>query len=667
MKTLTFDTLSILPGVVLLAAVLVAVLPAQLVRLVGVLTGLGTLLLGGWTTAKALDRGGFADQAAGGYVGVRLVDRIELVGSSLGLTLDPLLVLPVLAVAVVGGLATVGVALRGGTRGAVAASLTTTGLLLGQLLLDGLVSVAVCFSLVGVVATLAPLSVLGARPAGAAALRAFALQRVGDGALVLGLAAVAASLGGLSPEALLVAPLDVDPWARISGGGLFGGLPHRTLWFEGAIGVAVAAATRLGILCWPLLRDVTASPDLPPPVVGLVHLAWAASAAGLLLRAHVVMGLAPEAGDGFMWAAAASALIAGALACAGRDLLRIDVHLLVGAALPLVVLSALGSAPGVVLAGAVLMGAALVLPWVLADVVAERGERDPRALGGLEFIIPRLHTSRLLVTATIALMPPFAGWVVFERAAEEALLSSRVPGVLFGLIAVAAVVVGAGAWRVLHLVFSGPKAAVPPSTSPVSPVLPALLLALVLPALALLDLPVHLLRLLPLEIDYDGPLRTLTSPSVAELAPVMTLLRAKLVASPITPRDFVLVVMGLGLVPWLVSLLLWRSWAGGGRPPAGGLLGRRVVVAGADRLATFAGRESPLARTVSEGAERLSRVLATNLIPVALGLLLQQVPGVLASGVGFLLRQLQTGGAQRALILGTVAIALLVWFGQGRP
>ena len=45
------------------------------------------------------------------------------------------------------------------------------------------------------------------------------------------------------------------------------------------------------------------------------------------------------------------------------------------------------------------------------------------------------------------------------------------------------------------------------------------------------------------------------------------------------------------------------------------------------RLATLAGRESPVARSVSEGVERLSRVLATNMVPVALAL----VPVVLAT------------------------------------
>ena len=95
---------------------------------------------------------------------------------------------------------------------------------------------------------------------------------------------------------------------------------------------------------------------------------------------------AAEAADGFIWAAGISAVLAGVLACAGRDLLRIDVHLLSGLAAPLAVMSALGNVTGVGLASVVIVAAALVLPWTFAELVAARGERDPRALGGLDLL-----------------------------------------------------------------------------------------------------------------------------------------------------------------------------------------------------------------------------------------------------------------------------------------
>jgi NADH:ubiquinone oxidoreductase subunit 5 (subunit L)/multisubunit Na+/H+ antiporter MnhA subunit len=663
MKTITFDTLSYLLGVPALLAIVVGVAPRAATRWLGAAAGLMTVGLGIQVVVSLARLGGFFDAATGGYVGARLVDRVGWPGGSIGLTLEPLGGLPLLGLTVVVGAGIVGLALRGGGRQVVASGLVIQGLLAAELLLDGLTAVAACFALVGVIATLAPLSVLGARPAGAAALRAFGLQRAGDGALVLGLAALAASLGALSEEALRVAPLDVDPWARVVGG-LFDGTAHRTLWFYGGVGLAVAVATRVGVFCWPLLRDVTATPDLPPPLVGLVHAAWHGSAVVLLIRAQLVVALAPEAADGFVWAAAGSAVVAGLLACAGRDLLRIDVHLLSGFAAPLVVSSALGNVTAVGLTSVVLAAAALVLPWTFAELVAARGQRDPRALGGLEHVVPRLHTSRLLMTAAVALLPPLSGWVVFERALEDALLSPRVPIGLMALLVVGAVVVGVGAWRALHLVFNGPRPTdAGPSSSPLLPILPMLLLAFLVPGLALLDLPVHLLRLLPLTIDYDGPLKTFVSPSLPEMLPTLRLLFVPLVSPPVAPSAFVMGLLAIGVLPWAISWLLWRGRAGGGRPPGARLLEGRTVAAVAERLARLAGRESPLARTVSEGAERLSRVLATNLLPVTLSVLLQHLPAMLSSVVAFGLRQLQTGGVQRTVVLAIVMVAALLWRG----
>jgi hypothetical protein len=145
--------------------------------------------------------------------------------------------------------------------------------------------------------------------------------------------------------------------------------------------------------------------------------------------------------------------------------------------------------------------------------------------------------------------------------------------------------------------------------------------------------------------------------------PTLRLLFVPVVAPSVTPSDFIVGLLVLGLLPWVISLLLWRGRAGGGRPPGAGLLQGGVASAVADRLARLAGRESPLARSVSEGAERLSRVLATNLLPVALSVLLQHLPGLLSSVVAFGLRQLQTGGAQRTVVLACIVVAALLWVG----
>jgi NADH:ubiquinone oxidoreductase subunit 5 (subunit L)/multisubunit Na+/H+ antiporter MnhA subunit len=670
MKAVEFDTLLYLATVPLALGGMVAVAPRAWTRWLGVVAGVVVIALGLvtlWVLARA---GGFFDVQAGGYVGAQLVDWLTWPGGRWSLTLDPVTGVLQLGVSVTLGAGVVGGAMRGGARPAVAAALVLAGLLSAELLVDGLAAVAAAFVLVGIVATLAPLSVLGARPAGAAALRAFALQRAGDGALVLGIAAAAASFGGVSDELLRTVPSALEPWARVAGG-LFDGTAHRSLWFVAGAGVAVAAATRLGVLCWPLLRDVTATPDLPPPLVGVIHASWHASAAALLLRADLVMALAPEAAVGLAWAAAIGAVLAGVLSCAGRDILRLDVHLLAGLSAPLVVLVAVGDIAGVGLAGVVQMAAALALPWTFGEVALACERRDPRVLGGLEHTLPRLHTTRLLMTAVVAIVPPFSGWLVWERALEGALFAERMPVALMVVLVVGAVVVAVGAWRALHVVFhargvglGAPRGASPPSPTspPLASVLPVLLLAFIVPGLCLLELPIHLLRLLPLEVDYTGPLSSFVAPSLPALLPTLSVLARPSMTPSMSPSLFVGAALLVGVVPWCVSLLVWRGFGARG-PVAASLLETRVVTAAAERLATMAGRESSLARSVSEGAERLSRVLATNLLPIALGVVLQHLPGLLASVAASGLRQLQSGGAQRTVVWACLVLAALLWWG----
>lgn len=670
MKTLEFDTLSYLATVPLALGGVVAVAPRAWTRWLGVVAGVVVIALGLealWVLARA---GGFFDVQAGGYVGAQLVGWLAWPGGRWPLTLDPVTGVLQLGVSVTLGAGVVGVAMRGGARPAVAAALVLAGLLSVELLVDGLAAVAAAFVLVGIVATLAPLSVLGARPAGAAALRAFALQRAGDGALVMGLAAAAASFGGVSDDLIRTVPGALEPWARVAGG-LFDGTAHRSLWFVAGAGVAVAAATRLGVLCWPLLRDVTATPDLPPPLVGVIHAAWHASAAALLLRAALVMALAPEAAVGLVWAAAIGAVLAGVLSCAGRDILRLDVHLLAGLSAPLIVLVAVGDIVGVALAGVVQMAAALALPWTFGEVALACERRDPRVLGGLEHVLPRLHTTRLLMTAVVAIVPPFSGWIVWERALEGALFAERMPAALMVVLVVGAVIVAVGAWRALHVVFHargvglGAKqgASPPPTTTspPLASVVPVLLLAFIVPGLCLIELPIQLLRLLPLEVDYTGPLSSFVAPSLPALLPTLSVLARSSTTPSISPSLFVGAALLVGVLPWCVSLLVWRGFGARG-PVAARLLETRVVAAAAERLATLAGRESPLARSVSEGAERLSRVLATNLLPVALTVVFQVVPGLVSSAVAWALRQLQSGGAQRTVVWACLVLAACVWW-----
>jgi len=314
----------------------------------------------------------------------------------------------------------------------------------------------------------------------------------------------------------------------------------------------------------------------------------------------------------------------------------------------------------------VAMAAGLALPWAMVELVAARGERDPVALGGLEHVLPRLHTTRLLTTAALGLLPPFAGWVVLERALEAALLSTKIPTPLYAIMVVGAVVGALGAWRVLHLVYNGAAPEPLPAVAGpgLSATLPVMVVAFLVPGLALLEMPGLFLRLLPLDLDYTGPLRTFLAPSMAEPAGVLGLLKAPQQAPSLPPSTFIMVVIGLGVVPWALSALLWRGRRGG-PPPGRRLLQSAAVAAVAVRLATLAGRESPVARSVSEGVERLSRVLATNMVPVALALVLQRLPGLASSLVAMVLGVTANGGAQRALVLSCLLVAWVLWLQTG--
>jgi len=662
-KTITFDTLSFLPGILLGLALLSAALPRAATRILAVLAALVLVVLSGHAVVAVADAGSFSAQAAGGYIGGRLTDRLL----GVRLELDPLsapLFLGLSAAAAAALLGLGGSALASRPRGGLVSAIALTVLLVLQVLAVDLVVVAACFSLVSLFAALLPLTAVGARPAGDAAVRAFVTHRVGDAGLVLGLAALHASLGSLSPEALFVAPLDVDPWARLAEAGLFGGQPHRAVWFFAGVGVAVAVSSRLGLLCWPLVRDLTASPDLPAPLVGLTHVALVGSGAAVLVRLMPVLGLAPEAQDGLLWAAAVTACAAGVLAATGRDLLRLDAHLLAGAAAPMVVLACLGDAVGATLSAIVLMCLAVAMPWTLTSLASASRERDPVALSGLEHVYPRLHTSRLLATATAAALPPFAGWVVLERALEAGMLSPKVPAALLVTVAVGAVVVGAGAWRVVHLVFSGTRPAQEAlnARGPAPPGwVPVLVVALIAPALALLELPPLLLRQLPFEIDYSGPLGTFMAPAVADQRAIVAMHLPAQVPPKLPPSTFVALVLGLGFLPYGLSALVWRARATvrPGPPPGAALRSTAIVTALSSRLARLAGRESTVARGVGDAVDHLSRIVAANLVPMALSLALQRVPGWATGLVGFALRALQTGGAQATIVLATVWLGWL--------
>jgi NADH:ubiquinone oxidoreductase subunit 5 (subunit L)/multisubunit Na+/H+ antiporter MnhA subunit len=662
-----------------LAALAVAALPVRGARVAVAVGAVVAVVVGGVDVVVAIaDRGSWQYLANQAYTGARLVADLapQVLRPFVPLVLEPLTTPLLVVVVVVGAAGVLGLAAdhaydRANGRSVAVGLLLWAGALLVVLAARPGHLIA-AFALVGAVGAAAPTLAGGG---GDGMLKALGVQRVGDVGLIVAMLALGASFGGeVSFESLLAAPPALEPWDRVAAGA-FAGVAHRTLWFAAAIGVAVAVGSRTGLASWFLLRDVTADPRVPAPLLGLVHaLAFHGAGLILLLRLYPILALAPEAQLGLQWAAVATAIVCGALALAGRDLLRLDAHILAGFCSIAVVGVSAGDSSGGGLAVVVVVSAALGLPWALAHVVAATGERDPVALRGLEGALPRAHSTRLLLTAAVAALPPFAGFVVVERALEVSALSTAVPAGVVGGVVVGVLVVGLAAWRVLHLVFSGSReavvaGAVAGDAAPVAPasavapplatVLPAMLVAFVAPAATVLALPVPLLRLLPLQIDYDPVLPRFVGPSVAEMAAVRGLFAAPQAAPPLSPQEFVLAVLALCAAPYLLSLLFFRR-RGNALPPLQGVRG--LLARPAAQLARLAGQDSRVARSLQEGVERLSRLLAVNLVPVVLSLVLQRLPQGVGAVVAWALRRTQNGASQLAFFFALLVVAALRWW-----
>lgn len=649
-----------------LAALAVAAVPVARVRVAVAVVAVVAVVVGAVdVVVEIADRGSWQYLANQAYTGARLIADLapQVLRPFVPLSLEPLTTPLVIVVVVVGGAGVLGLAADHGYGRANGRSVAVGLLLWAGALLVVLAAkpghLIAAFALVGAVGAAAPTLAGGS---GDGMLKALGVQRVGDVGLIVAMLALGASFGGdVSFESLLAAPPSLEPWARVAGGA-FDGVAHRTLWFAAAVGVAVAAGSRTGLASWFLLRDVTADPRVPAPLLGLVHaLAFHGAGLILLLRLYPILALAPEAQLGLQWAAVATAVACGALALAGRDLMRLDAHILAGLCSVAVVGVSAGDTSGGGLAVVVVVSAALGLPWALAHVVVATGERDPVALAGLEAALPRAHSTRLLLTAAVAALPPFAGFVVVERTLEVSALTTAVPGVVVLGVVVGVLLVGLAAWRVLHLVFSGARDASAPAVAapPLPTVLPAMLVSFVAPAATVLALPLPLLRLLPLQLEYDPVLPRFVGPSIAETGAVRGLFASAQAAPPLSPQEFVLAVLALCTAPYLLSLLFFRRR--GNIPPP--LQGVRSLLAGPSaQLARLAGQDSRVARSLQEGVERLSRLLAVNLVPVVLSLVLQRLPQAVAAVVAWVLRLTQNGASQLAFFFALLMVAALRWW-----
>ncbi len=659
-----------------------------LIALVAQGVALGTALFLG---ARVLSRGGFALFDVDGWVGARILatDPTGMLGSTLAPSQVPLLVAVELA-----GLLTVGLVAHHGrdarSSAASAAVLWATGMCALLVVARDTAVVAAAFAGAGVAGFALLVCFHPKRPEVEGAVRLFVIHRVGDALVLVAVLIVGASLGAgghhLQLDALATSAPALDAWSRATSGP-FTGFAVREVWMLAAALLAAGACTRL--LGVPLARDAVGAPGA---VLGFAHgVCFTGAALVLAFRATPLLWLAPEVLTGLGVAAVLGAVIAAVLAASARDVVRSDVLLLGGFGCLGALAAATADPATLVLAASVLMLGAVPLCAASGAVLDATGTADPHALGGLEKIMPRTHTTRLLAGGAL-FGPVFAGASIATHVVERALfapwLGSAPLGAAAGALGTAvgtAAILGAlialslAAFRPLHLAFTGktPREPMPATSKPGAPapadppatrMVPALATALVLLGAGLAHLPTGVVALLPNVERYRSPLQVLFEPERVMLEPLrLHLLQPtgpamalQLGQSPLAVSLLVVTALALG---WLASTLLYRG--GPGRlhhALVGGRRARKVVAL----VTGVAGGESQVVRGVGEGAIRLSRMIATNLAPGVLDTLLRRLPSLFGFLVGFIVRLIANGNAQRGIAVAVIVLVVLLWrFAEG--
>jgi NADH:ubiquinone oxidoreductase subunit 5 (subunit L)/multisubunit Na+/H+ antiporter MnhA subunit len=614
-------------------------------------------------SAHILERGGFAFADIKGWVGVRIegADPWGLVPSVLAPGQIPLLA----AVEVAGLLAfwlLVPASKKRGSTGPLAAVLAATAAVALLVVARRIDAVCAGFSLASVAGFALLVSFEPRRVDVEGAVRAFLLHRAGDALLLIAFLVVAASLNASSLEGIVTTAPALDPWLRATAGPLQA-FAAREGWELVAALAALAVATRLALVpLLPLVRDASGAPG---PAVGLVHGVCFVGAGLITLdRLAAFFWLAPEIMSALGVAAAVSAVFAAIFALAARDVVRIDINLLCGFGALAAVAFAGADLATAVLASALLILAAVPLCSTSGVIVERTGRADPLTLGGLEKLMPRTHTGRLLATGALV-GPVFTGSFLVAHVVAACLFAPWLGQTISTIVVVAAVLLALAAFRPLHLVFTG-KAPREPivdvKDAPLSTTIPPLVTALPLLGVGLLHIPEGVLRALPVETTYTSPGAALLLPERVVLQPVRVHVLPAFTTPSMGPGTVAALALGALLVGWLVSTLLYR---GGPSRLHRALFGGPRVQRLVDITAQVAGRESQVARAAGEGAARLSRLIATNLAPGVLDTLLRRIPALVGVIMGAVIRFIANGSAQRGLVITLLVLAgLLVWWGR---
>jgi NADH:ubiquinone oxidoreductase subunit 5 (subunit L)/multisubunit Na+/H+ antiporter MnhA subunit len=641
---------------------------------VGVAVELGALAFSFWLLRKILVRGGFAFVDIDGWAGARVdgVDPLGLVACTLTPGTAPLLV----AVHVAGALAVWLIAphaLKSKSTGPLAAALAAVSACALLVVAKSALTMCAAFSLASIAGFALLVAFHPQRTDVEGAVRAFLLHRAGDAVLLGAMFLAGAALGpathvGVGVDAGALADLArfaasavaTDPDA-VAAGGPLAGMSAANVWLLVGALVVGAASSRLAFgPLLPLVRDAVGAPGA---AVGFAHGAcFFGAGLVLLLRMTPVLWLAPPALVVLAWCAAVGAVISALFALAGRDLLRIDVHLVSGAAAVAAFAFACADLGTGALGTAVVIAASVPLFAAAHVVIDATGRTDPHVLGGLEKLLPRTHTTTLF--ATLAFFGPLTGAFVAAHAIAAALFAPWIGPRPAIVLCVAFALIALAAFRPLHLVFTGKTQREPLANSVVEPrrwlTFPGVALTFVLVGVGVAHFPVGVLAVMHsiagMNVSYDSPVWALFVPERKELFTLRGHMLGPLSSPALGPVAVSALAFSALFTGWLASTLLYRN---GPRALHKLLFGRARAQKVVAVVAGVAGRESQVAKNVGENAARLSRLIATNLAPGFLDTLLRRIPTLVAMIAGFVVRFVANGSVQRGLVVALIVLAIL--------
>jgi NADH-quinone oxidoreductase subunit L len=291
--------------------------------------------------------------------------------------------------------------------------------------------------------------------AGAAAIKAFVMNRIGDVGLALGICAIFTIFQTIDFEILFK---ELATYSTGSAGRpIFNylGFPVDALNLIGALLLigAMGKSAQLGLHTW--LPDAM---EGPTPVSALIHAATMVTAGVfLLVRMSPLYELTPLVRDFICIIGALTAFFAAAIAVTQNDIKRIIAYSTcsqLGYMFFAVGVSAYGAAMFHLVTHAFFK--ALLFLGSGAVIHAMSDEQDIRRMGGIRAMVPITYTMMWVGNLSLAGIPFFAGYYSKDAILEAAYLKGTVVGeIAFVLGLFVAIMTAFYSWRLLLLTFHG--------------------------------------------------------------------------------------------------------------------------------------------------------------------------------------------------------------------